>query len=76
MRALVWLCSDVGQGWATSVLEGHCLTEFSSNPNKTQMNKLISVFKTIRKLQVSFSSDLELNYAGLVLQDWCSLSLM
>ncbi len=39
------------QGWATSVLEGHCLAEFSSNPNQTHLKKLISVFKITSKLQ-------------------------
>ncbi len=39
------------QGWATSVLEGRCPAEFSSNPNQTHMNKLINVFKITRKLQ-------------------------
>jgi len=38
----------IEQGWATSVLEGHCPTEFSFNPNQTHMNKLIKVFRITR----------------------------
>jgi len=40
---------DITQGWATSVLEGHCPTEFSFNPNQT--HQLIKVFRITRKLQ-------------------------
>ncbi len=39
------------QGWATSVLEGRCPAEFSSNPNQTHLKQLINVFKITRKLQ-------------------------
>ncbi len=39
------------QGQATSVLEGQCPAEFSSNPNQAHMKKLINVFKITRKLQ-------------------------
>jgi len=35
---------DITQGWATSVLEGHCPTEFT-------FNQLIKVFRITRKLQ-------------------------
>ncbi len=43
------------QGWATSVLEDQCPAEFSSSPNKIDMNKLISVFHFTRKLQAGVS---------------------
>jgi len=39
------------QGWATLVMEDHCPTEFSFNPNETNLNKLIEVFRIARKLQ-------------------------
>jgi len=52
----------LNQGWATSVLEGHCPTEFSFNPNQTHQNKLIKAFRITRKLQAGdFFSGLELN---------------
>jgi len=41
----------IGQGWATSVLEGHCPTEFSFNTIQTHLNKIIEVFRITRKLQ-------------------------
>jgi len=37
--------SKIDQRWATSVLEGHCPTKFSFNPNQTHLNKLIKVFR-------------------------------
>ncbi len=41
----------MNQGWAISVLEGRCPAEFSSNPDQTHLNQLISVFKITRELQ-------------------------
>jgi len=53
------------QGWVTSVLEGDCPTELSSNPNQTQLNKIIKVFRIARKLQgFKFLSGLEINSMG------------
>ncbi len=54
------LLFDIGysRGKATSALECHCPVEFSFNPNKTHLNKLIKV------RQVSFFSGLKLNSAG------------
>ncbi len=53
------------QGSPSSVLEGRCPAEFSSNPNQTQLNQLIKVllgiFETSR--QVCWGK-LELNSAG------------
>ncbi len=37
--------SHLRQGLATSVLEGRCPAEFSSNPYQTHLKKLINVFK-------------------------------
>jgi len=36
-----------------SVLEGHCLAEFSFNPDPTHLSKLIKDFRITRKSQVS-----------------------
>jgi len=36
------------QGWANSVLEGHCPAEFSSNSNQIHLNQLVIVFKLTR----------------------------
>ncbi len=49
---ILWfICLGLRQGLATSVLEGRCPVEFSSNPNQTHLKKLIDVFKITRKLQ-------------------------
>ncbi len=41
------------QGWATSVLEGHCPAEFRSNPNQIHLDKLINGCFSICILQRS-----------------------
>ncbi len=66
---IVLLCSTEkinAYGLATSVLEGRCPAEFSTNPNQTpNLKKLINVFKITRKLQAGVWLGLELNSAGL-----------
>jgi len=41
------------QGFSNSVLEGRFPAEFSSNPDQTQLSKLIKVFRISRNSQGS-----------------------
>lgn len=64
-----WVCYDTGilpeivaQGSSNPVLEGHYPAEFSSC--QTYQNKLIKVFRVIRKLEIGVLDRSELNSAG------------
>jgi len=45
MSLIFLLCHVLEQGWGTLVLEGHFLAECNSNPNQTQLSKLINIFR-------------------------------